>query len=57
MLYRVDDAQADRLELIMSERKINFETLDELNYADACPGCGDGEFWHSGHCSHCGFDL
>ena len=57
MLYKVSDLQADLFELVMKENGIDFEAVDEENYADVCPECGDGEFWHYGHCSHCGYDL
>lgn len=39
------------------EYNLFYEELDEGNYAEACPRCDEYEFWHNGHCSHCGFDL
>ena len=39
------------------EHGLFYEELDEGNYLEVCPNCGDGEFWHHGHCSHCGYEV
>lgn len=58
MLYKIDNwEQAIAFEKWAEGNNIQFEKLDEGNYVDTCPECGDYEFWHSGHCGHCGFDL
>ena len=57
-LYKIDNMeQAFTFEKWAKENNIKFEKLDEGNYLDACPECGDYEFWHGGHCGHCGFDI
>lgn len=58
MLYKINDwKQAAAFEKWAEENNIQFEQLDDGNYLDACPECGDYEFWHSGHCGHCGYDI
>lgn len=58
MLYKIDNwEQAIAFEKWAEGNNIQFEKLDEGNYVDTCPECGDYEFWHSRHCGHCGFDL
>ena len=58
MIYRIDNwEQALRFEQWAREKGISFEELDEGNYLDCCPNCGDYEFWHSGHCGHCGYEI
>lgn len=57
-VYKINDWEhATAFEKWAKENNISFEELDEGNYVDACPDCGDGEFWHNGHCGHCGYDL
>ena len=58
MLYKIPNyIEACKFEKWAKDNHIVFEELDEGNYCDACPECGDSEFWHDGHCSHCGFDI
>ena len=57
-LYTIeDDAAAAAFEKWAEENHIAFKELDERNYVDTCPECGDQEFWHGGRCGHCGFTL
>jgi len=58
MMYRIPDYENSCLfESWALSYGIDFELLDDGNYLDACPECGDSEFWHGGHCSHCGYDA
>lgn len=58
MLYKIQDwNQAVAFESWAKENNVSFEKLDEGNYVEACPDCGDSEFWHGGRCSHCGYFL
>ncbi len=58
MLYKISNwEQQIAFEKWAEENNIQFEKLDEGNYVDACPECGDYEFWHGGHCGHCGFEV
>lgn len=57
-LYAIDNCeQAAAFEKWAKENDILYKELDEGNYVDECPECGDIEFWHSVHCSHCGFSI
>lgn len=58
MLYKIENyEQATLFEKWAKKNGVLFEELDEGNYADVCPECGDSEFWHYGHCSHCGYEI
>lgn len=58
MLYRIENyEQAIQFENWAKENAVLFVELDDGNYVDACPECGDFEFWHSGNCGHCGFSI
>lgn len=39
------------------EYDLFYERLDEGNYAEECPSCGEYKFWHNGHCGNCGYEL
>lgn len=54
-LYRCLDSDGERLEKLASENNIKLERMDDDNYTDRCPSCGDSEFWSGGVCHHCGF--
>lgn len=57
-LYMISNCEQEgTFEKWAKENNISFEELDEGNYARWCPECGDSEFWHEGHCGHCGFSL
>lgn len=55
-IYRISYMDVGLAEAALKEAGIQFEELDEGNYFDECPECGEYEFWHDGHCSYCGFD-
>lgn len=58
MLYRIESyEQAILFEEWAKGNGIAFDELNEGNYIEECPRCGEYEFWHSGHCSHCGYDM
>lgn len=58
MLYKIVYwEQIVAFEKWAKENHISYEEVNEGNYADACPGCGDSEFWYDGHCGHCGYSL
>ena len=57
MIVKLYDSDALAFEQIMDENGIWYEELDDENYLEVCPNCGDGEFWHYGHCSHCGYEV
>ena len=58
MLYKISNwEQAIAFEKWAKENNVTFEELDEGNYLEECPECGDFEFWHGEHCGHCGFDI
>lgn len=58
MLYKIENyEQAAIFEKWAKENAISFEELNDGNYVDACPGCGDSEFWYNGHCGHCGYNI
>ena len=58
MIYKIDNwEQQVAFEKFAEENNISFEKLDEGNYLDTCPKCGDYEFWYNGHCGHCGYDV
>ena len=54
-IYRISDADEQKLRAWAEENNIQIEELDSGNYSTACPKCGDNEFWHNGYCAHCGF--
>jgi transposase len=54
-IYRISDADEQKLRAWAEENNIQIEELDSGNYSTACPKCGDNEFWHNGECGHCGF--
>jgi len=45
MLYKIENyEQAALFEKWAKENAISFEELNDGNYVDACPECGDSEF-------------
>lgn len=58
MLYRISKWEdIAKFELWAEIQNISFEKLDEGNYLDYCPNCGEYEIWHGGHCSRCGYEI
>ena len=58
MIYRIENwEQAIAFENWAEANHIPFEKLDEGNYVDTCPHCGEYEHFHDGHCGNCGFDV
>lgn len=56
-IYRMSDADSRKFHDWAEENDIQFEELESENYLESCPECGDYEFWHYGHCTHCRFEI
>lgn len=57
MIIKVDVPFEKQDQFIESVQNLGFKVqeLDEGNYFDTCPECGDFEFWSHGICSHCAY--
>lgn len=58
MIYKITNyKKAILFEQWAKDNDVYYEELDEGNYVDKCPECGDDEFWHNGCCGHCGCNI